>query len=398
MAARRALIVGEALGPGEEPVAVLARFGFAPPVTVRAMRDGIENLRTEHYDLVVVPLGDATAQHLYDLDHQARRGAPTVVIGTASEPDPELMLRAFRAGVHEFVVSPADPGELSAAIERLLRRARGDGAPGRLIAVYSGKGGLGCTTIAVNVADSLAKGDPAKRVALADLAVAGGDVGVFLNVASPYTLADLVQKIDRMDADLLNSLMTPLEHGPWVIPSADDPELDDTLRAPTVTSIVEQFRSHFAFTVLDCEHHLGDRTLAALDAADRVVLVTQLTIPALRSTQRTLALFRRLGYGDEKVCVVVNRRQAGDVLTIADATKTLGVEPVEALPNDYQLCSAALTRGVAVSEQEAESKLAGAFARLAVALGGSPIVAGAHGGRNGGGSPLGRLLGRMKRS
>jgi pilus assembly protein CpaE len=258
---------------------------------------------------------------------------------------------------------------------------------------------LGTTSVAVNLADAFARTNADSRVALADLAVAGGDVRVFLNLSPAYHMGDLVKKLDRADAELFYSLLTPTQRGVWVLPGPDDPELDDELGAATTGTIIEQLRQHFAFTVLDCEHHLSERTVAALDAADRVVLVTQLNVPSLRSMQRTLALCRQLGYAAEKLCVLVNRYKADDVLTLKDAAQVLTCEVLATLPNDYQLSSSALTQGVPVAQLSADAELARAYARLASRVGGdaadaAPDPAAAQGG----GSRIGRLFGLRKRA
>jgi pilus assembly protein CpaE len=134
--------------------------------------------------------------------------------------------------------------------------------------------------------------------------------------------------------------------------------------------VIQHLRQNFLFTVLDCEHQLNDRTLGALDAADRLVLVTHLSVAALRSTQRTINLCRRLGYPNEKLCVVVNRFQSGEVLSPSDAEDVLKAEIFFKLPNDYRVASGALTNGVTVAEFEPASKLAWAFTQLAAKLGG----------------------------
>jgi pilus assembly protein CpaE len=297
----------------------------------------------------------------------------TVVIGTAPKLDPELILRAMRAGIQEFVVCPPDASELASALDRVMRRVPAEQQAGRVVAVYSSKGGVGNTSIAVNLADAFARNHPNGRVALVDLVVEGGDVRVFLNLKSAYHLGDLVEKLDRVDAELLSSLLTPTPGGVWVLPGPDDPELDDVLDANTIAAMIRQLRSHFAFTVLDCEHHLSERTLAALDAADKLVLVTQLNVPALRSTQRTLEISKRLGYASDKVMVIVNRFQQDDVLSIKDAEKVLGAEIFQSLPNDYQLATSALTKGVSLSQADPDSKLSLAFDKLASRLGGAAV-------------------------
>jgi len=378
---RQALIVAGSVEPEQAATDVLARFGFVQTFIAPSIQDALDLLRDKHYDLLIVPLQNASAPLLAALDREIRRLQTTFVIGTAPRADPELILRAMRSGIHEFLPLPLDATDLASAVDRLMRRNQASAQRGRVIAVYSGKGGLGNSTIAVNIAHGYAANHRSARVAVADLVVAGGDVKVLLDLRPTYDLSDVAAKLDRIDSDLLHSLLTAGRGGVWVLPAPDDSELDNVLDGNVTSTIIELLRSDFALTVLDCEHHLGDRTLAALDAADRIVLVTELSVTSLRSTQRTLGLCRRLGYPDEKLCVVVNRYQSGEVLSPADASDLLKAEIFWRLPNDYKTAAAALAKGVTVSEGEPLSRLATSFSQLAAKLGG------AAGSVNGNGKP-----------
>ena len=399
---RRALIVAGAAGAHETVANTLGRFGINEIVDSPTIDMAIETLKREHYDLIVLPLQEITQLHLAALDREIRRGRFTFVIGTAPRSDPDLILRALRAGIHEFLVYPPEPTEFAAAVDRLMRRNPRESKRGEVYALFNSKGGLGTTTIAVNLAAAFARNNPQARVALVDLVVEGGDVRVFLNLRPAYHLGDLIEKLDRVDADLLYSLLTPREGGVWVLPGPDSPEFDDLLDSQTITTMIEHLRSHFAFTVLDCEHHMSERTVAALDQADRILLVTQLTIPALRSVQRSLALFRRLGYPDEKMCVIVNRYHAarrarsGEVLSLKDATDVLKFPIAFTLPNDYRIATQALNLGVPVGEVGEESQLATDFRQLAAKLGGSEPIAEEPLSQNSTSAKLGRLFGRRK--
>jgi len=164
------------------------------------------------------------------------------------------------------------------------------------------------------------------------------------------------------------------------------------LDATTSASILNHLRAHFN-VVVDCEHHMSDRTLSAFDAADRVVLVTQLTVPALRATKRSLELCERLGYPDTKLFVVVNRFHSGDVVTAADAKDVLGREVFWKIPNDYRAFADALTRGRPITDRDAHSPLAKAFLQLAAKLGGTSEGEGENGAATpAGGTRLGRIL------
>ena len=365
---RKALIADNAAGQGEDVTGVLARFDFGSPVAVPDRETAVARMRESHFDLVVIPLLEITPHELLALEREIRKNPTMTVIGTSPVADPNLILRAMRSGVHEFLVSPPSTEEFAASVERLMRRTSSYSESGEVFAVYTAKGGLGNTSIAVNLAQAFATTSSGSRAAVADLVVSGGDVRVFLNLKPLYDLGHLVAKGDKVDAELLNSLLTPVPGGLWALPTGDSPEVDDLFDAAAIGSIIGMLRRHFAVTVTDCEHHMSERTLAALDAADKVILVTQLTVPALRSTQRTLSIARRLGYEDSKLCVVVNRYQSDDVLPVKDAEDLLQTSIFWKLPNDYRLSAAAMTKGVPVGIEDPASRLARSYEELALKL------------------------------
>ena len=368
---RRALIADNAAGSPEMVAGVLTRFGFVRTANAADRDDAIGQMKEAHFDLVVIPVSGITPNQLLALEKEIRRNPNAAVIATAPVSDPDLIVRSMRAGVHEFLVYPPKPEEIAGAVERLMRRSRTEVERGELIVVYSGKGGLGATSIAVNVAQAFGAQRTDSRVALLDLVVAGGDVRVFLNLKPSYDLSHLVAKGNQVDAELLNSLLTPCPGGVWALPTGDHPEDEELFDTAAVGSILDLLRAHFGVTVVDCDHHLSEATLTALDAADRIVLVTQLSVPALRSTQRSLAVCRRLGYDDAKISIVVNRYQSADVLSLSDAEDLLGCPVYWKLPNDYRLSAASLTRGVPVATEDANAKLSRSYADLARKLNGS---------------------------
>jgi pilus assembly protein CpaE len=325
-------------------------------------------LRDQSFDLVIVPLQDIGAVELATLEREVVRDGTSKVIGTAPQADPGLILQAMRAGVQEFLVFPPNAQESSAAVDRLMRRGRPEAEQGKTFAVYTAKGGLGSTSIAVNVAFGLADANPHGRVALADFVVHGGDLRVHLNMSPSYDVGDLVARVERIDADLLSSILTPVDGGVWVLPSSDRPEIAEMVDSATAATLVAELRKHFAYTVLDCEHYLTDRTLAALDAADKIVLVTQLNVAALRGTQRTISLCERLGYGDDKLVIVVNRHQSNEVLTPSDASTLLNMPIFHLLPNDFRTSDGAVSKGVPVSRYDKNARLTQSYAQLVAKL------------------------------
>jgi pilus assembly protein CpaE len=329
------------------------------------------------------------------LEREVRRNESSFIIGTAPRAESELILRAMRSGVHEFLVFPPDPKDLAGAVDRLTRRGRTETARGTAFAVHSAKGGLGTTSVALNTAYALARHTPSARVALADLVVSGGDVRVMLDLKATYDVGDLLARMTRIDAELLTSILTPAGAGVWVLAASERPEVAELVDASASATIVGQLASHYTYTVLDIEHNLTERTLAALDVVDRVLVVTQLGVVPLRSAQRSLELFQRLGYAEDKLMVVVNRHQSNDVITHADAEKVLGRPIFHAIPNDSRTSALAISQTTSVTGADPNSVIAKSYlalaAKLAASVGGAtdgaPEAAGTAGT-----SRLGRLF------
>lgn len=394
--ARTALAVGGAVGAEEHVEATLTRFGYGKLEHAASVAGALETLGQQHVDLVFLPIDALDEPLLAQVDRIARRERHTAIIGTAPTTDPELMLRAMRAGIQEFLVRPLSANDLAASLERLSRRTASVSVQGQVYAVYSGKGGVGSSTVAVNLADALARLHPEGRIALADAVVTGGEARLLLNAEPAYDLSYVAERADQIDRELLNSVLVPAVDGVWLLAAPDRPESEEVIDASVLTSVLQLLTQSFNYTVVDCERVMNDRTLAVLDVADRIVLMTQLNVAALRSTQRTLGICRRLGYPNDKLCVVVNRYQSGEVISPADAADVLKAEIFFKLPNDYKVASDAATRGVPVSAADAQSKLAWAFAQLAQKLSGTSPANGAAARQNGSSSRLRSLFTRKK--
>ena len=366
---RLALVVSES-SADQTLEQLLQRYGYARVIHNSSMSQALVTIDREPVELLIVPIEAVDESQLASLDRLNRRERGIGIIATGETTDPQLMLRAMRAGIQEFLVRPIAVGELGSALERLARRTSSTVINGQVFAVFGSKGGVGASTAAVNLAHSLTLVHPEARVAVADFALPGGDVRLLLNVRPPYDLADIALKIDRIDADLLHSVMVPALDRLWVLAAPERPEADEEVDANVSATVVRQMRSAFNYTVLDCEHRLNDRTLAALDAADRIVLLTELKVPALRSAQRMISVFRRLGYPNEKLCVVVNRYQSEDVVSPGEAAEVLKAEIYFRIPNDYLTCSRASTEGVPIAVNAPQSKLTASYKQLATRLSG----------------------------
>lgn len=397
---RRAIVARGALGPLAPLVPVFTGAGFARPVEADSVEAMLSLAREVGADLLVLPLSGPSDGELINIERLLRERASMAAIGTAPTAASDLILAGFRHGLSEFLVAPADSEELAAALERLEIRWERAPRGGHVTAVYSPAGGAGVTTIAVNVAHALALRKPAGRVAVADLVVGLGDVATQLNLAPTYDLGDLVRKLKHADQESLHSIVENVADGMDVLAGTSNLELGEEVTTEAVQRILALMRSTYTYTVLDVEHTVSPRTIAALDAADRIVMAFQVTVTGLRKVKRALTLFEQLDFPADKVVLVANRVGAGDVMPWPDVSKALGRAVDFRLPNAYQVVAEAQTRGVPITANAnapGAQMLIDAYHLLAVRLMGQS--AGASGNfkatvRRGG---LGRLLGKLKR-
>lgn len=370
----RVVVVQDALGPLEPLLPVFARGGFAPPIFRESIAQVVEDARKGDLALIVLPMQLLQGHGRFEFEAMLRDAPSVASIGTAPSADAEALLVGMRAGIGEFLVSSPSPTDLELALMHLRRKWGATGIRGSLTAVYAPKGGVGATTVAVNTAYALATRRPDARVVLVDLNVGLGDIDTHLNLPHNYDLGDLVRKLDQADADLLHAIVTPFGDGLFALPACDDLEVADLVQADAVARVLSVCRTSFQHTVVDCEHAFGPRTVAALDAAERIVMVLQSNVAAIRAAKRSLALFRQLDYPTEKIVVVLNREGPGDVLSYADIAKSLGVPVSLRLPNAFQLANEAQTRGVPIAQVVPTAPLSLAFNTLATRVVGEVAV------------------------
>lgn len=398
---RRAVIVRDSLGPLTSLVPVFTGAGFGKPVEVESVEALVATALDNSADLLVLPLLTPSQAALDDVETLLRERPSMAAIGTAPTASSDLILAGFRRGLSEFLVAPADSAELAAALARLESRWERAPKGGHVTAVYSPAGGAGVTTVAVNLAHALALRKPAGRVAVADLVVGLGDVATQLNLAPTYDLGELVRKLDRADHESLQSIVESVADGMDVLTGTSDLELGEEVTAEAVQRIMTLMRSSYTYTVLDVEHTVSPRTIAALDGADRIVMVFQVTVAGLRKVKRALTLFGQLDFPVEKVVLVANRVGAGDVMPWPDVAKALG-RPVDfRLPNAYQVVADAQTRGVPITANAAgpgAQALIEAYHLLAVRLMGQKgFVTGSNEVMPAARAGFGRLLGKLRK-
>jgi pilus assembly protein CpaE len=336
--------------------------------------------------LAIVDLAEDVDAAIAAMEELARSGGPVKVIAMAATKDPELILRAMRAGAREFVVLDGSD-ELVTVVEKLRRQIEAAAGSGHIVTVFPAKGGAGATFLATNLAGLVA--ESGKRVVLVDLDLQLGDVLVTLDMTSQYAISDVLQNMQRLDRELLSGSLAKHPSGIHVLSQSDRLEEADRVTAAKIGAILTFLARHYDYVVVDGVRGFDEMSIAALDVSHQVLLVLAQTVPALRNAQRCLEVFRRLRYGDDKVKVVVNRYQKNDSIDLDSVRESLGTSVTGLVSNEYKTVMAAINRGRLLHETASRSKVAQDLRQVAGAIG-------AVGLQKKGGSFFGKLFGKKE--
>lgn len=267
------------------------------------------------------------------------------------QQSPDFLIQAMRAGVREVLPFPTNADGLRAAIER-IRHKKGF-APtrkGKILAFISCKGGSGATFLAANLAHVLAT-QANKKVALFDFNLQFGDALLFLSDQKPVTtLSDVARGIHRLDAAMLASSMVSVGPNLSVLAAPEDPAHGMEVKPEHIDTLLKLARNQYDFIILDVARNLDAQTIKALDHADVIFPVLQITLPFIRDGKRLLDVFHTLDYPKEKVQLVVNRYQKGGDIALGDLEQSLGTKVLRTIPNHFEAAATSVNQGIPIAK------------------------------------------------
>ncbi|HLA09820.1 MAG TPA: AAA family ATPase [Pyrinomonadaceae bacterium] len=315
----------------------------------------------------IIVLGDTPITAIHFIERLRVQVPSTAIISAAHNASPDLILQSLRAGAREFLRLPISPEELKTVLDRVTEfcatQVEAPKKKGRMVAVFSSKGGCGTSFIATNLAASTAA-----RTILVDLNLQAGDLPLFLGVDPKYSFADMAENKSRLDDSLIASLVTPCTANLSLLAAPKEADSADEIEPEHVFEVLQKLRESYDYVVLDPQHTFDSKTLAALDQADEIVLVLTLDIPAIRSTQRALEIFDRLGYPRQKIRIIVNRWSKQIDLDLRQVEKFLGEQVIGFVPSDYQVAVTSINLGQPLVQSEPNSKIAQEIKRIAATL------------------------------
>jgi pilus assembly protein CpaE len=309
-----------------------------------------------------------------DLQHQShlpsalpilkKQHPATSVILVTPRLDPALLLEAMRAGVTE-VVSNVTEEELSAAINRLIAGKPAGSVTGKAYAFLGAKGGVGTTTVAVNVATALARMEPNSTL-LIDLHVANGDAAVFLGVEPRFSIVDALENTHRLDESFFKSLIVRSKSGLDLLASSDR-VMQSPVDVRRIRTVLEFAEKHYRHIVLDVPRS-DTAVLDALESVAKIVVVANQELATVRSASRIVTALRQR-YGKDKLTVVVSRADRLADIGHEDVERAVGAPVKHSFPSDYRRALQALNRGTPVTVDN-HNELAGSLTTFARALAG----------------------------
>lgn len=289
------------------------------------------------------------------------------LIVVSSRTDGQLILKAMRAGAAEFLNSPVQIEELVNALDRVTSSPDGNkrSKSGSIISVAGASGGVGSTSIAVNLAAGIAR-HPDNSVVLVDLDLSLGDADVFLDMIPDYTLLDVAQNISRLDLALLRKSLTKHDTGVYLLPRPIQLSEADSITTDDFKRVLGLLKASFTHLVIDLSKAYSRLDLCSIEMSQHVVLLTQLDLPCLRNVVRLLTSLEQNDGLNEKVRIVVNRSGLDkSQISTSNAEETISREIYWRIPNNYGAVADCRNNGIPLIIQSPKAPITQSINELA---------------------------------
>ena len=382
-------------------------LGFEGDIdVVGAAASGMEAISlasTLHPDVVLMDINMPDMDGIAATEQLARDVPTASVVMMSVQGEADYLRRSMLAGAREFLVKPFSSDELTASIRQVHSRerekasrmaemapvavpvsgggsgssSREDGEPGIVVALFSPKGGVGRTTMAVNMAVAAAT-ELGRKVVIVDASFQFGDVGVLLNLnPKNKSIADLMPELEGGgDVESLDTFVINHSAGIRVLLAPPSPEMAELITPSSIKKVIEALRMTHDLVVVDCTSYFNDTTLAILDSADTILTMLSLEITSIKNMRLFLEVTEQLGYESGKIRLVLNRADSALGIRVADVEHSIGRKVDETIVSDGRSVVYALNRGVPFFLSNREAQVSQDVLRLAKSVvGDRPQVA-----------------------
>jgi pilus assembly protein CpaE len=308
-------------------------------------------------DVLILEIGEDPKKEFQVIQKIQESGVVREIFLTSSHLEPNLLLQALRVGAKEFFSQPIKKDEIKEALLKFRERREktkfeGDKKKkGKIIDVIGSKGGVGNTTLAVNLATSLIESGRSPLVALIDMNLLFGEIPIFLNIESGFNWGEVARNITRLDSTYLMSILYKHSSGVYVLPSPTGLDGVNVATPEIIEVLLGVMRNVFDYIVIDGGQAIDDISLKILEMSETVLLVGILSLPCLTNLKRLLWIFQKLGYPQQDIIkIIINRHQEKkSVISPTEAEESINQKIYWFVPNDYPTTMSAINQGKTLS-------------------------------------------------
>ena len=323
--------------------------------------DGYEEVKKCGSNCIVIMDISTNGEDIKEMADRIKLCTSKLII-TSTDCSTNDIIRALRLGAKEFLPKPVLKEDLNRILQALSSVSAEDiPTQSKIITVYSNKGGIGKTTIAINLALELAK--VAKdKVALLDLNLQLGDVSTFLNLNPVFDVNYVLNKlVNNENTNLIKAFEKYKDTSLYILSDPNYIEQAESIKPQQIPALFEALRKEFSYIIVDMSSNIDENSLKILDCSDWIMFTTIVNIPAIRNAQRCLNLFHSRRYPKDKVKIVVNRYMDNDEIKIDDIENTLAQKVYWKIPNNYFTIMDAINKGITISEVNPSSNISNSF-------------------------------------
>ena len=335
--------------------------GYSDLLIFKNFSEGFEYIKKVP-QIVLVDITDLSKEELNNIKEIKNYTQKFII--TSYDFSTDNIVKALRMGAKDFLPKPILKDDLIRAIERVENYKHSENSA-EIISVYSNKGGIGKTTIAVNLASELAN-VTGEKVALVDLNLQLGDVSTFLNIKPSFDAGYIIRKLVSSNKVSVEKMLEQYKDTNLYILS--DPsyiEQSESITPMLIEKLFTNLKQAFQYIVVDMSSNIDANTLKILDLSDKIMFTMIVNIPSIRNAQRCLNLFKSRNYSKDKVKLIINRYMENDEITVSDIENTLSEKIYRKIPNNYFTIMEAINRGMTIWEINPNSNIGSSFREFA---------------------------------
>jgi len=318
---------------------------------------------TRRADLLIFELGNDIDKEFQYIRSLLNSDAAAEVFLISENSDPAVLMQAIKTGAKEFFILPLKEEEVKIALKELkkkIKRANRRNSPkiGQIISVVGSKGGIGTTTVAVNLAVNLAQKKSVQSVALIDMNMMFGEVPLFLEIKPGYDWGEIVKNISRLDSTFLMNTLSKHSSGVHILPSPGSLNGSAAAAPEMIGHLIGFMQKLFDFVVIDAGQSANEISLKVLEMSDNILLMSLLSLPCMSNTNKLLQSISDLGFlPEERIRIVINRYLTNSEISLQDAEESIHKKIFWTIPNDYSTTMSAINNGKPLSEIAAKAQI-----------------------------------------